>query len=274
MNTQRFQLSMIPIEEVFLHEETDPFRVNKLKKRIEGSGTLRNPPIVARMDTGYVVLDGATRTTSLQQIGASHILAQVVKYGEYGISVDTWNHILPDMSDTDVITTIGAIEGISLITTDIVNATELLEKRKCAGYIYCSPDCSMILDTATDLSKMVRILRKVVSTYKQHGEIYRLAQADLEQMIASRTTHSAVMVFPRFTPEEICSIAVQDEKLPAGITRHIIPGRVLNVNIPLDWLIGAGTTTEKNNWLDSWLSAKIVDSKVRYYHEPVFIFDE
>jgi hypothetical protein len=69
----------------FLHEETDIFRVAKLKKRIETSGILRNPPIVANMDSGYVVLDGATRTTSLKEIGASHILAQVVHYAKMAL---------------------------------------------------------------------------------------------------------------------------------------------------------------------------------------------
>lgn len=262
------------MEEVFLHEETDPFRVNKLKKRIESSGILRNPPIVAQMETGYVVLDGATRTTSLREIGASHLLAQVVEYGKHGVSVDTWNHILPDVSDNDVIDTIGDIAGVVLEKTDNTIAKQLLERRECAGYIYCSPECSVIIKTENNLDSMVKVLLNIVSTYKQHGEIYRLAQEDLEQIISSRTEHAAVMVFPKFSAEEICSIATLQQKLPAGITRHVIPGRVLNVNIPLDWLIGAGTTTEKNSWLNSWLSAKIVDSKVRYYHEPVFIFDE
>ncbi len=274
MNTHHFHLAMLPIEEVFLHEETDIFRVAKLKKRIETSGILRNPPIVANMDSGYVVLDGATRTTSLKEIGASHILAQVVHYGKDGIDVETWNHILPDMSDTDIIQTIGSLQGLRLTETNHQQADDLLLKRQIAGYIYCSPSTSMIIETDTALGPMTSLLRTIVATYKKHGEIYRLAQNDLEQIIAKRTEHSAVMVFPRFTPDEIRTIAQSEQKLPAGITRHIIPGRVLNVNIPLDWLIGAGTTAEKTQWLDAWLSAKIVDSKVRYYHEPVFIFDE
>lgn len=274
MNTHHFHLAMLPIEDIFLHEETDVFRVAKLKKRIETSGILRNPPIVAHMESGYVVLDGATRTTSLKEMGASHLLAQVVPYGKGGIDVETWNHILPDMSDSDIIETIGNLPGLQLTPTHHSNADTLLNQRRIAGYIYCSPDSSLMIESDTTLAAMTSLLGTIVATYKKHGEIYRLAQNDLEQIIAKRTEHSAVMVFPRFTADEIRIIAQSEQKLPAGITRHIIPGRVLNVNIPLDWLLGAGTTKEKTQWLDAWLSAKIVDSKVRYYHEPVFIFDE
>ena len=274
MNTHHFHLAMLPIEDIFLHEETDVFRVAKLKKRIETSGILRNPPIVARMENGYVVLDGATRTTSLKEMGATHLLAQVVPYGKGGIDVETWNHILPDMSAGDIIETIGNLPGLQLTPTHHSNADNLLNQRRIAGYIYCSPDSSLMIESDTTLAALTSLLGTIVATYKKHGEIYRLAQNDLEQIIAKRTEHSAVMVFPRFTPDEIRIIAQSEQKLPAGITRHIIPGRVLNVNIPLDWLLGAGTTKEKTQWLDAWLSAKIVDSKVRYYHEPVFIFDE
>ena len=43
-------------------------------------------------------------------------------------------------------------------------------------------------------------------------------------------------------------------KLPTGITRHVIPGRALRVNLPLSVLIDERQTTEaKNEWLRGWM---------------------
>jgi hypothetical protein len=62
--------------------------------------------------------------------------------------------------------------------------------------------------------------------------------------------------------------------LPAGITRHIIPGRALRVNAPLALLRGPQPLTEKQAWLDTWLHERRAERGVRYYAEPTFLFDE
>jgi hypothetical protein len=82
------------------------------------------------------------------------------------------------------------------------------------------------------------------------------------------------MVFPSYKPHEILELALSGAKVPMGITRHIIPGRALRVNLPLEILEGAQSLPEKNAWLDGWLKDKMKNRNVRYYPEPVFLFDE
>ncbi len=50
--------------------------------------------------------------------------------------------------------------------------------------------------------------------------------------------------------------------------------RALRVNYPLSELMDGKTLVEKNNALQQWLQARIVDRGVRCYEEATILFDE
>jgi hypothetical protein len=96
--------------------------------------------------------------------------------------------------------------------------------------------------------------------------------ADLLNLFDSVT---ALIRFPSYVPEEIMRLADDGYKLPTGITRHIIHGRALRVNLPLSLLMDKKRTTEeKNAWLREWSKQKLSRRKIRYYQESTFLFDE
>ncbi|MCK4976407.1 MAG: ParB N-terminal domain-containing protein, partial [Anaerolineales bacterium] len=92
-------LRMLPASSLVTHEDSDPRRVDKLKERLRKEGRLKSPPIVAAIPgtDRYVVLDGANRTNALAKIGAPHVVAQVVSYGDPGVELDTWYHVVAGM---------------------------------------------------------------------------------------------------------------------------------------------------------------------------------
>ena len=59
-------LRVVNLAEVVTHENVDAKRVQRLQKRFEQSGLLTDPPVVSFWDGKFVVLDGATRTSTLQ----------------------------------------------------------------------------------------------------------------------------------------------------------------------------------------------------------------
>ncbi len=61
---------------------------------------------------------------------------------------------------------------------------------------------------------------------------------------------------------------------PAGITRFLIPGRVLRLNADLDYLKSGNSLQEKNRWLHEILKEKQLQGGIRYYAEPVYLLDE
>ena len=85
---------------------------------------------------------------------------------------------------------------------------------------------------------------------------------------------TAVAIFPQFKPETVFTVASRGDLLPAGLTRFIIPGRILRLNADLERLKKAESLTEKRMWFNQFLEEKISRSRLRYYQEPVILLDE
>jgi hypothetical protein len=72
----------------------------------------------------------------------------------------------------------------------------------------------------------------------------------------------------------VLNAAVTENVLPAGITRFLIPGRVLHLNVSLDHLRSDESLARKNAWLNKILAEKLTHRNVRYYQEPVILLEE
>ena len=282
------RLKIVEADKVLLHEETDPARVDRLTDYLLRDGSLRNPPLAARTDDDrYAILDGATRTTALKQLGAKYILVQVVPYDGEGAQVEAWYHVLPDEAARRATKFVEDHANVVEETSIEEAQLALAERRSTAAltqedgrvrlltlhdnHLFHNPTD---FNGRSDAVSPSSVLRSLVSVYGGAGEIYRIVHKDLVDIVREADVCPAVVMFPTFTPAEILGVAMSGDLLPAGITRHLITGRALNVNIPLVRLFTDTTKDEKNAWLKSWLTQKILDKKVRYYHEPVFIFDD
>ena len=265
------RLKIVPAEDVLLHEETDPLRVRRLTDSLLRDGMLRNPPLAAKTDDGrYVVLDGATRTTALKELGAKHILIQSVPYGTEEATLEAWYHVLPgDAAENAIAFAEKNAEIVEETTVD--EAQRALAERRATAALTNEDGSARLL---RGMRSPERLLRDLVKAYGGAGEIYRIVHEDLLETVREADVCPCVVMFPTYTPGEILEIAKSEELLPAGITRHLIRGRALNVNIPLVRLFTDESRESKKAWLKEWLTQKILDKKVRYYHEPVFIFDD
>lgn len=85
---------------------------------------------------------------------------------------------------------------------------------------------------------------------------------------------SAVIAFPAYAPSDVVEIALNGSKIPMGVTRHLIPGRALGLNIPMEKFDDSSSLEEKNAWLDESIRQRLKVNKIRLYQEPVFVFDE
>lgn len=275
MNTKELCLRIVHLDDVVLHEEIENKRVEKLVGRIKQDRLLKNPPITAQFEDKYIVLDGASRTTALRRIRCPDIVVQIVDYLNPGVTLETWNHMLRDAPAQEIFNSINDLPDLFIEKTSLDVANRALDRRDSIApvmladgrvYSLCAKD--------NTLTEQARMLNHVVAAYEGKGEMYRVAHTDVERLLAEHGRLSALVVFPRYRPEEIRQIALNGSKLPMGITRHIIPGRALRINIPLDILEGAQSLEEKNAWLDQWLKESMRERHVRFYQEPVFLFDE
>ena len=275
MNAKELCLRIVHLDDVLLHEEIENRRVAKLVTRLSHDRLLKNPPITAQFESKYIVLDGATRTTALRRMHSRDILVQIVDYLNPGITLETWNHMLLDAPAQEIFSAIKDLPDLFIEKTTLDTANAALTRRdSVASIVLSNGDVYSLFAKDNTLSEQARLLNHIVAAYEGRGEMYRVAHTDVERLIAEHGRLSALVIFPRYRPEEIQQVALNGSKLPMGITRHIIPGRALRINIPLDILIYDQTLEEKNSWLDEWLRERMRERHVRFYQEPVFLFDE
>lgn len=263
-------LRIVPREAVHLHEDADPVRVERLSQRLRRDTVLRNPPAAALLPGGaFVVLDGANRTSAFSRLGIPLLPLQVVDYDDPRVRVDVWRHLIVEPLD------IGPALRAKGLRPEEVSATEAaraLEDRAIAAYLLTGGS-ALAVPLSPD-RRVATILSQVVDTYKGRARIYRVPTSDLEILSGAYGAIAAVVVFPQLRKEDIVEIAGSPAKLPTGITRHLIPGRALRLNLPLEALRAPGDLAGKNRWLAGLVRRRLLDHSVRYYPEGAFLFDE
>ncbi len=272
------QLKILPLEDIILHEEHSPERVDRLSKRILSDSHLKNPIIVARIKGigKYMVLDGATRTTALLKLGFRDILAQVVDYYSSSITLDTWHHLIPSKGHREFFQETISQRDLKSEYANLQKAESLLRKRKILCYfLFFDNTCLTIRDESCKPSDEVRKLRELVHDCEKMGKISRIHYSELGESLKKGEVTFMANIFPSFSKEELIRYAQSGLRLPAGITRHIVPGRVLGFGIETSLLKDENIPLyEKNNILKRIYDEKIVENCMRFYSESVFLFDE
>jgi len=270
------ELLIVPADALVLHEDVDTRRAEPLIERLRTDGLLKNPPVAAPVEpwTGqaarrYVILDGANRTTALWKLGAPHHLVQIVDYQD--VELDTWGHLVTGIPQ-EVFAQSLAKTGLDLEAATPQAARQRLARREIAASI-ANPggDVLALLAGASEPGA----LRRLTAVYNGQSIIHRVTTDNLAELLPFHEDVAALIRFPCYTSAEILHLASNGHKLPTGITRHVIPGRALRVNLPLSVLMDEGRTTEgKNEWLRAWISHKLTGREIRYYQESTFLFDE
>jgi hypothetical protein len=264
-------LRVVEASRLLLHEEPDPARVSRLTDVLGRDGILRNPPVVAPMpEDRAVVLDGANRVTALRALGIPHVVAQVVPYEQPEITLSTWRHFVREDSLRDRIV---ALPGTRVRQVRSIGDAETRLARRQGIAAAVDARGIVLLENGDDPIADAGMLNRLVALYRGRSQIYRVDKGDVESLGAEYGPGTLV-VFPAFNKEDILVIAARGGRLPAGITRHVIPGRALRVNMPLAWLAGSTGLAEKQAHLDATLQKRWLEHGVRYYAESTYLFDE
>jgi len=267
---------MLPAKKLIPHEDCDPRRVDRLSQRLQEEGILKNPPVVAQLPDSdkYVVLDGANRALAFASMGIPHIAAQLVSYEDSGVELDTWYHVVSGMDIAEFEAALTKVTGLHLQTCSLDEARTALVNYHAAAYIISAQGVRMVSNTANALKHDTRLLNGLVSIYKGKANIYRASNDIWEKQEPYYPDITALVIFPRLTPGDIFAAAQTGEKIPTGITRHIIPHRALNINIPLDVLQADWPQDRKDAWLRDWLMERMAANAIRFYSESTFSFNE
>lgn len=270
-------LRILPVDVLLPHEEHDAQRSAPLIDRIRTATHWLNPPIVAPIEHGYsfVILDGANRHYSLQALGYQHILVQVVDYDSDAVTLETWHHAVRGLTVAQFLPPIHAIQGVSTRETSILDARAALASREILGYVALRDGRVFSMLQNDPCVTRTTMLRRVVDVYKHRGQLSRITHDEIQTAREMYPDLIGIVVFPHYEPAEIMVAARDRDLLPPGITRHIIAGRALRLNYPMDQLCSPGLSLEeKNDQLRQWVQARLSAKHIRFYAESTFLFDE
>lgn len=266
-------LVLVALDRCVLHEVVDAERVERLEAVLRDEDMLRNPPIVARYagSDRLLVLDGATRITVLRLLGLGVAPVQIVNYADPRIELHTWAHLLHDANIHSLLRSLRAIKGLGVSTISGGAPSPRFEAGELAALL--APDGqAWMLQAEGDLADSARLLQATFECYTSRATIKRLPQDDT--LLAERLPAGTIAVlFPRYTKLDLLELSRAGAVLPAGITRHVIPGRALRLNVPLAEL-RSGAVEAQARWFETWLSQRIASGHARLYVEPTWLFDE
>jgi L-serine kinase (ATP) / ParB family transcriptional regulator, heme-responsive regulator len=269
---EKFELRLLSSSEILLHEECEDNRFGRLVERFNEEKVLYNPLIVGKVADSYMLIDGANRFQALQEIGCRSILAQLVDYKSPGVKLRSWYHFINEMSLNELK---GYLKSCG-IDHEKWDGQRPAEKLNHIGVI-SSEGQRLLIKFDDSLPEMLSSLAGFNRFYESE---YTYTRIDSDTDISSgnvselSTEHGVLIVYPDFKKEDIIRISQMDQKLPAGISRHLIPNRVLHIKILIEALRSDENLDKRNDELEKFIQYKIDTKKVRLYKEPILVFDE
>jgi hypothetical protein len=271
----RIKVQLVPMADIYLHEDHDDTRVERLRWTIEQDRLQRHPIILGHIDDRFLLhLDGATRIKALQQLKCRHIAAQIVNYADdAAISLCTWAHVTRlDYSALQRITRslpacsiekLGDQSVVEALASGRFLATVTFSEGRVLGLAYEGPSSHKLeLLKALSVSYGILPIREIPTDTS--------ARAAVQALFERHPSGNVVVSFGPFTKQDVIEAVLMGSRFPAGITRHIIHcGRILYLNAPLSLLQSALGTEEKNRKFEGMLSTR----QQRFYQEPTIQFE-
>ncbi|HEU4962802.1 MAG TPA: ParB N-terminal domain-containing protein, partial [Bacilli bacterium] len=219
------------------------------KRSIHAEGVLRHPPIAVEMKNGqYLIIDGAHRTCSLQELGCSQIPLQIVDMED--MLIGTWDHVVPH---GDLIAHLESNPQVFHVAIAPLPGRALAKIQQGAATYYVYPRTP---------EGQLDAWHHLVDVY-QHPFCVTRVPSEIEIQLEPNLLRIS---YPNYTLQEIEEVVMQGKVMPAGVTRFEIQGRILNLQIPLEML--QNIEMELDGW-NTLLNSR--RNLLRYYSRPVYV---
>ncbi len=276
-------LEIVPVASLLEHEQILSDKANRLIFEFQNLASLQNPIIV---DENNVVLDGNHRTFVFKQLRFKYIPVCKIDYLDETTKLRCWFRLLGNISSLEMILTGFDSAGCRIIP---VNDMEALQKAMKNSPGFCGLQCrqrfflvafpeTVAQDAVAMYDLLQQIQQKLTSSEVslEYVPCNAVHQNDFCQMLSDR---NVVLWTPRLSKETVVASAKKNKIFAPKTTRHVLPARPLNVNIPGFWLKEKISLEEINQRFDTHLRAKqvkrfapgqIIDG--RYYEEELYVF--
>lgn len=271
-------LAILDVSALYLHEETIPELLEHLTLAIKSDRVVKHPIVVD--GKSHVVLDGVHRVVALRNLRINRVPACLVDYENPNIKICSWYRTLTGASPEKIL---ALISKSDIATTRVEDFDEdLIGVSPNVAAIRFINQTFLIRAKFGNVREAYDIIGRIEQSIKGSGlkvryETERDAIEDLQKRRVD-----AVLCTPRLNKSEIVKAALSGEVFASKATRHIIPARVMNVNVPLALLRDQKKPLpQANKELHSMLQErrlkKIPPGNIlegRRYEEELYVFEE
>jgi hypothetical protein len=270
------EITLEELKRLHIHEEIIPGKKRELVNKMPRDGVFIHPIIVD--SESLVVLDGMHRVAAAKQIGFHYIPICLVDYSNPHIEIGCWYRMFKGLSNSDEASEAIIEAELEPAEKTYEEAHRMIEQREAVTTIFSESWNLVARGYALDIKGRYDVIKKLerVLQVKGHQMGYS-TDNDAQSRIASGE-YSYGLMTPTVTKKEVVETALAGKVFAQKTTRHIIPARPMNVNIPITWLLGDMNLEEVNRCLREYLSSKkigilppgqILD---RRYDEELYIF--
>lgn len=271
---EKVELALISANNIRLHEECDDYRYRRLIERFKTEKVLYNPLIVGKSNHDFILLDGANRYEALRRTGCRTVLCQLVNYKSAGVILKSWHHFVHGIN-FNVLQRFMTLSGLRYASISFSEFRKRSPGKLNRIYVADSRSRALMIELNNELPGILKVMSRLTKFYESKYEYERIdSDIDPLKLRGFLPDRGLLFAYPRFKKHHIVRISRLAHKLPAGITRHMIPNRVLHIKYALSLLKNGAHLNQRNLGLQNLIQEKISQKKVRVYKEPIIIFDE
>ena len=277
------KLEVVPVESLLPHEATLPHIVNKLILEFTNLVQLQNPIII---DENDILLDGNHRVFVYKKLRFKYISVCKINYFNKNVKLRYWYRLLKNMKSVDLLKqVVEDMNGSVTQVTDKKTLKKVLENNSlnCGiqqGDFYAA--ISFNEDSVNDAVSAYDFLEKIQNKLLKKGVTLKYIP---DQYVHERKFHDevkddeVVIWTPQITKEMVVDAAKKGKVFAPRTTRHLIPSRPINVNVPSYWFKENISLEEINKRFSTFLENKHIKRfgpgqviAGRYYGEELFIY--
>jgi hypothetical protein len=227
-----------------------------------------------------VVLDGMHRVAALRKIGCHRMPVCLVDYSDPAIGLFGWYRTLKGKKVEERAGGSARELGLTLKKSGRDEAMKALETRSADAVLITKDDCFQVVNSGQDIKAAFTVVKKLENQLaKSSLEVGYETASDAETKLKNSEV-DMILATPPIRKSDVISQGIRDEPFPHKATRHTVPARPLEVDVPLALLKDKTLTTEEANrkFLQLMNSKKLQQMprgsiiEGRRYDEEVYLF--
>ncbi len=279
----KLSLEIVPVASLFRHEEVIPQTANKLILEFKNLANLQNPIIV---EENHVILDGNHRAYAFKALNLSYIPVCKIDYFNRRTKLRYWFRHLGNLKQIDRLQKVVSDLGGSWHRVADGPALKNILQENCLACGIQHGNTYILVDfpekTACDALTaydMIQNIQNELTALDVTLEYIPCNTVLQDQFCVRLKTDEAVLWTPQITKQMVVDTAMMKKVFAPKTTRHVIPARPLNVNVPGHWFKERISLEAINRRFSDFLETKrirrfnpgmVLDG--RYYEEALVVF--